>query len=105
MVYFVGETLRTVEENGKGKLCVENCFKTEAKKRFLFSVEEGANLGSHHAVKVRHAGKDYSALKAGLRKNSEFDDRTGTVLAILSQILLLNQSEAFLEAPDNILLQ
>ena len=106
MIYFVGETLRTVD--GENKLCIENCFEpnsTDKMKRYLFTVEEGLDLHIDHAVKVNHAGKNYYALKAGLRKDSDFNDRSGTVLAILSQILLLNQSEAFLEAPDNILLQ
>ena len=111
MVYFVGETLRTTTDGKNNKMCVENCFEDDDlkiigdEKRYLFNVESGINLRGHHGVKVNHAGKDYYALKAGLRLKPGFVDRTGTVLAILSQILLLNQSEAFLEAPDNILLQ
>jgi len=108
MIYFVGETIRGNKQNSaENKLCVENCFNTSksTKKRYLFKVEENPILHRNHAVEVVHAGSRYTTLEAGLRKNSDFDDRSGTVLAILSQMLLLNQSEAFLEAPENILLQ
>ena len=106
MVYFVGETLRemTINSQKQYKLCVEYCF-NNTPNRYLFEVKETSFRPDDYAVHVIHAKKNYVALKAGIRKDGDFNDRTGTVLSILSQILLFNQSESFLEGPDNILLQ
>ena len=88
------------------EITVEGIVTPAAKsKRYLFQVKQGPVLRNNHAVQVNHAGENYYALSRGLRQDPNFDDRSGTVLAILSQILLLNQSEAFLEAPENILSQ
>lgn len=108
MIYFVGETLRksTVGDESYFKMCVEYCFDKVKPKRYLFEVQETSLFPNDYAVHVVHAKQNYVALREGLRKNGgAFDDRTGTVLAILSQILLFNQSESFLEGPENILRQ
>lgn len=108
MIYFVGETLRksTVGDEPYFKMCVENCFDKDTPNRYLFEVQETSLFPNDYAVHVVHAKQNYVALREGLRKNGgAYDDRTGTVLAILSQILLFNQSESFLEGPENILRQ
>jgi len=87
MVYFLGETLRT-----------ETGFNTSAKNvsKPLFQIDKGQFNSGQYAVSVEHGGQIFQAAK--LRDNGS---RTGSVLAILSQILLFNQNPKFLEAPEN----
>ena len=125
MVHFVGETLRLPEqevENGRKRgLCIErhnNGTKKDSKpgkcKRTLFNItkrrqpEIASEVFTGHGVKVVHAGETWYALPELNLKDvvaGRPSDRTGTVLSILSQIYLLNQSSEFLEAPDNVLIQ
>ena len=117
MVRFVGETLLLTPKNRNGDsaqskgLCISR--KDGACTKTLFKIERrgvpefvsGPITG--HGVKVRHAGETWQALpeKDYSEEVPDVNDETGTVLTILSQIYLLNQSSEFLEAPDNVLLQ
>ena len=117
MVYFVGETLRLRYPNSSGQQEYGLSITTGDKdQRLNFFRVSDAGLRSTvgraqrgYGVEVRHAGRNWRALPE--KKGSEFDagidltERTGTVLGILSQIYILNQSPGFLEAPENILLQ
>lgn len=94
MIYFLGETIRD-----GGALPVNNCGGPVP----LFQVHKGATPFTDHAVEVSHAGSAYWALKKPDPDISCTKERTGTVLSVLSQILLLNQSPEFLEAPESLL--
>ncbi|MCI4645998.1 MAG: hypothetical protein MRY64_14545 [Hyphomonadaceae bacterium] len=89
MIYFLGETLR-------GKETFD----------YLFKVFEAEKVTSdlQYAAGVTHAEVDYVALPScPLEYNSEpctEDDRTGTVLSLLSQIYLFSQSKELLAAPN-----
>ena len=95
MIYFLGETLRSGDA-----LPVSQCKGAPAA---LFKINQGAPSGLDKAVQVTHAGRSYWALNRPEPGVSCSMERTGTVLSILSQILLLNQSEEFLEAPQSFL--
>lgn len=125
MVHFVGETLRldsidanlasgTIIPKDRNGLCIDR-EKTGLKacKRTLFEVDRRGSIDrarqvvQGHGVKVQHAGNTWHVLPELDTKDVKVgpDDRTGTVLTILSQIYLLNQSSEFLEAPDNVLVR
>lgn len=123
IIHFVGETLR-LDEIDKGQssslaqrhrwsgLCVERV-DNDLCTRTLFKVDrrglqDNANqIFKGHGVKVQHAGYTWHVLPELDPDNVSIGpaDRTGTVLTILSQIYLLNQSSEFLEAPDNVLIR
>jgi hypothetical protein len=94
MVYFLGETIRE-----GGSLPVGFCGEPVA----LFHISSSPDRRGGQALRVDHAGKTYTALSDTASASGCITDRTGTVLTVLSQILLLNQSAEFLEAPRSIL--
>ena len=57
-----------------------------------------------HAITVRHANEIHQALPR-LGDNRCAGERSATVMAILNQLLLLNQSEEFLKAPNNTIIR
>lgn len=73
---------------------------------------------SKFAVSINHSGQNYNALPIlnehghetwNLSGNSSevgcMGERTSTVMSILNQLLLLNQSATFLQAPENTIIQ
>lgn len=122
MVHFVGETLRKTPDNASENqtsshgLCLKWSKKSrgaECEQRF-FQVRKRSEITglpesilTGFGVEVQHAGSSWRVLPQVSLKDvgKTPTERTGTVLSILSQIYLLNQSSEFLEAPENLLLQ
>ena len=98
MVYFLGESLRP-EFNNRWKV------KCEGKNVPLFDLkrQKEANKGLHYNMEFSYAGQKWRGLPVLEDANGCAEGRTGTVLAILSQIFVLSQSKEFLEAPDILL--
>ena len=118
MVHFVGETLRNeddelyIDANEKKETTSageEVCNETRVPLfRVRSALDPALSVRRGYGVEVSHAGQNWVALPE--QKNEEYKldckiERTGTVLSILSQFYLLNQSSAFLAAPEDILLQ
>ncbi len=94
MIYFLGETIR-----GESFLPIDQCDGPVP----LFKLTRGKGARTSSAIHVTHNDQDYTAFGEPSAHAACVTDRTGTVLTILSQILLLNQSSEFLEAPRSIL--
>ena len=86
MIYFLGETLR---DNDEG-------MHLGGREKNLFSINRDLLAQDNYAVSVLHGGRTYRAGKL-----ADETSHTGSVLAILSQMLIFNQNPKFLEAPEN----
>jgi hypothetical protein len=117
-IYYVGEWLRfhgdhaSVDAEVKSGFVVRpsECADDEDANR-LFSVFNREILKAlvetnqdMFAARVRHAGKTYYAVRRSETSTVNSDscnrDRSGTVMALLSQLYLRSQDDAFLKAPE-----
>ena len=98
MVYFLGESLRPKPVKPLRVMC-------ENKPVPLFDLKtaQDANNSTRYNLELSYAGKLWKGLPHSGGADSCGSGRTGTVLAILSQIFVLSQSKEFLEAPDILL--
>jgi hypothetical protein len=99
MIYFLGETLRT----GTGKSLKVKCG-AKPVSLFVLKKKDEMNGAAHYGIELQYGGSRWRALPYPDGKTGDCDaGRTGTVLAILSQMFVLSQSKEFLEAPDILL--
>ena len=90
MVYYIGETLR--DQNNTPRVNA-SCGQSGP----IFKIADNTDKGPY-GVTVRHNNKLIRALP--VPDSGGPCDRSGTVMGLLNQLLLLNQSEEFLKAPD-----
>ena len=99
--YYLGETLRvggtddqpTVYASCDKIVTSVPIFKTSTQNEY-----------DYFAISVKHAGDTVKALPKGTDSNGKemcMKERSATVMSILNQLLLLNQSPEFLKAPEN----
>jgi hypothetical protein len=99
MIYFLGETLRT----RTGKSLKVKCG-AKPVPLFVLKKKDEMNGAAHYGIELQYGGSRWRALPYPDGKTGDCDaGRTGTVLAILSQMFVLSQSKEFLEAPDILL--
>lgn len=100
IVYYLGETLRVAGTSYEPK--VAGTCKGQAKVP-MFKIATSNEAGSY-AISVLHVDQTVKALpKATSYDGSDIclPERTATAMSILNQLLLLNQSPEFLQAPEN----
>jgi len=98
MVYYIGETLRTVRNSPQSPTVKSSC-KTDGP---IFNVVDEFEQGDY-AVEVTHNKATYKAVPAdnvpGYSSRCK-NERSSTVMSLLNHLLLLNQSAKFLETPQ-----
>ena len=115
MIYFLGEYMRQKDLIDDGRrpfdvLAAQDCPLGDTEGVDIFSVDNRSVLDwaagkiyDNYAVKVTHGGEVFAAGRklASLSKEEQCNvDRTGVVLAILSQLYIRSQSDEFLKAPE-----
>lgn len=102
MIYYVGETLRISDINKRPQVSTPCKTNNQSKLGPLFKVYENLESGDF-AAEVEHNGETIKAVKASSAVDTDtacLKERSSTVMALLNQLLLLNQSEKFLDAPQ-----
>ncbi len=104
MVYFLGEIERSKSKKTRGNIVQTICPGSETKSADLFNIHKKS--AKNFAAHVQYNGVDYVAGDAEADKDEDCDDgRTNTVLALLSQLFIIQQSDDFLKAPDQPIIQ
>ena len=104
MIYYLGETLRRPNQ----PLVKSNCKVSSQGENYIGPIFNVDSLRTHagvaYATSVKHAGDIYFAIPNDTQLRQQGScavERTSTAMSILNQLLLLNQSSKFLEAPEN----
>ena len=129
IIYYLGETMRFDDKFNAMRPVVQDACRPGVENEPMVPLmrvhgefRPGNNYlqfpNSQYAVSINHAGENYNALpilgaeelknwKTNGHSTNEkcMGERTSTVMSILNQLLLLNQSETFLQAPENTIIQ
>ena len=101
IVYYLGETLRVAGTDDQPTVYA-SCDKIVTSVPIFKTSTQ--NEYDYFAISVKHAGDTVKALPKGTDSNGKemcLKERSATVMSILNQLLLLNQSPEFLKAPEN----
>jgi len=111
MIYYLGEVSRKVDQNVVQSPCktavptMNGHMMQVPKLGPVFRIVDSRMTGGlSYAAKVNHDGQKYYAVPNFMRAAHNYQcpaERTSTALSILTQLLVLNQSSDFLEAPQN----